>query len=74
MVFFLISIVLMIVLRSIAKRLFLYDNRIYIDNLNRSTFAALYFIPVLFLVHIIAGGIICKFSSYLFDKVAPTFD
>ncbi len=54
----------MLILRGLAKR-FIFDNRIYAEYLNKATFAALYFYPILFIVHVVAAGIICNHGSFL---------
>ncbi|CAF0715306.1 unnamed protein product [Brachionus calyciflorus] len=66
MVFLLLVIFNMLLIRTVAKK-FVFDNNIYNIFLNKSTFAALYFIPILFLVHTIAGGII--YYTYPFATI-----
>ncbi|RNA17193.1 JNK1 MAPK8-associated membrane [Brachionus plicatilis] len=57
MVYFLLVVAYMLALRPIGKRL-LFQNSIYSIFLNKSTFSALYFVPMLFLIHTMAAGVI----------------
>lgn len=57
MLFYVLSVVIMLILRGLAKRLIL-TNRIYVEYLNKATFAALYFYPIMFIIHVVAAGVI----------------
>lgn len=72
MLFYVLSVVIMLILRGLAKRLIL-TNRIYVEYLNKATFAALYFYPIMFIIHVVAAGVICMHISLIFYDLLIEF-
>lgn len=58
LVFYLFCIVLMMLIRP-------WLNSIYMKNGKSAVYSALYFLPILALLHTVAGGLICKFVATL---------
>lgn len=64
LVFFLLAIFIMVCFRPFFLRLFIKD-KIISKILNQPTFAALYFYPLLIIIHVVAGGFLYYTYPYI---------